>query len=190
MIRLLLAFLLLVPAPASMAQPARPPAPLPAAPTPPAPVPNEPQRTTSTFADWTLRCDRPENGPHVCEVAQTLYDQAQVVSQTAIGRTNRAEQLRLTILVPVNVTLASAPRLTAGENEPSVPPLQLTWRRCIQAGCLADTLLTEDILRRLRARTEPSRILFQDSAGREVALPFSPRGLPQALDALAKEEVR
>jgi invasion protein IalB len=165
-------------APATPAAPATPPA------TPAAP---EPQRTTATFADWTLRCVRPEKAPPTCEVGQTLYDKGQPVAQTAIGRTRPGEPMHLTILVPVNVSLTAQPRLVGAENEAGVSPIELGWRRCVPNGCLADTLIGEDQLKRLRGRTENARILFQDSAGREATLPFSPRGLGQALDALAKE---
>lgn len=147
----------------------------------------EPQRTTATFGDWTMRCVRPEKAPPTCEAGQTLFDKGQPAAQTAIGRAHAGEQMRLTIMVPVNVTFATQPRFVGAENETGTPPIELIWRRCIPNGCFADAPLAEDQLRRLRARTENGRILYQDSVGREVALPFGPRGLGQALDALAKE---
>ena len=39
----------------------------------------------------------------------------------------------------------------------------------------------------MRAPVEGPRLSFMDAAGRDLALPFSLSGLPQALDALAKE---
>ncbi len=166
------------------AQPARTPAPSASA------APAEPQRTTATFGDWTLRCQRPETGPQSCEVGQTLFDKTQPVAQTAIGRPSRNEPLRLTVLVPVNVSLSSGVRMLGGESEAGGPLLELAWRRCVPAGCLADAPVTDEALRRIRARTENARLVFQDSAGREAVLPFSPRGLPQAMDALAKDDQR
>ncbi len=172
------------------AQPARTP-PVVTPPTvPPASTAPEPQRTTATFGDWTLRCQRPEHGPPVCEVGQTLFDKAQPVAQTALGRPNRSDPIRLTILVPVNVTLGSAVRMLGGEGESAAPGLELAWRRCVPAGCLADVVPPDEALRRIRSRTENARFVFLDGIGREATLPFSPRGLSQALDALAKEEQR
>lgn len=166
-----------------------PPPASPAAPaTPSAPVSSEPQRTTSTFGDWTLRCERPENAPQTCEVGQSLFAQGQQVAQTAIGHAARAESLRMTVLVPVNVSLAAPVRMTGPGTDAT--PVELAWRRCVPAGCLADTVLGEDLVRKLRIRTEPARLVFMDAANRDAGLPFSPRGLAQALDALAREEQR
>ena len=54
-------------------------------------------------------------------------------------------------------------------------------------GCFADVELTDELLKRLRTPVEAPRLGFMDAAGRDLALPFSLSGLPQALDALAKE---
>jgi invasion protein IalB len=169
----------------SRAQPTPAPAPAAAADRPAAPAAPDPQRTTATFGDWTLRCVRPEHGTPTCEVGQTLLEKGQAVAQTAIGRPRAGEPIRLTVLVPVNVSFAAQPRLVGNDSEAGAIPL--TWRRCVPTGCFADTALTDEQLGHLRARTENGRVLFQDASGREVPLPFGPRGLAQALDALAKE---
>lgn len=166
-------------APASAQRPQAP-----ARPGAPAVVPNEPQRTTATFADWTLRCVRPEGVPPACEVTQTIYDKSNAVAQTAIGRPTKTDALRLTILVPSNVQLTTPPKFQPGDTDAA---LDLTWRRCLPAGCLADVVLTDDDLKRLRARTENGRIVFQDGTGHDTVIPFAPKGLGPALDALAKE---
>ena len=165
---------------------AQPPTPVPAPAAEPQRTPAaEPQRTTATFGDWTLRCVRPEHGAAACEVTQTVYDKSQAVAQTALGRPGRGEATRLTVLLPANVTLGTPPRLLGAESDPAV---ELSWRRCLPAGCLADATLTDEQVRRLRARTDNGRLTFQDGAGRDAAIPFVPRGLAPALDALAKEE--
>ncbi len=169
----------------AFAQIAHPPAAAPAAPA--AATAADPQRTTATFGDWLLRCVRPEHAPPLCEVAQILYDKGAAVAQTVIGRPVRDQPLRLTALVPVNVNLTMPVRFMPAEGETGTPALELTWRRCMSTGCIADTPLTEEQLRRIRTRTENARLMFQDAAGRQVTMPFGPKGLPEALDALAKE---
>ena len=149
---------------------------------PAAPI-TEPQRTTADFGDWTLRCDRPEGRAPICEVAQTVQSGNQTVAQMAIGRASATEPLRLTLLVPVSVTLAAPPRLSAGAGA----AIELGWTRCLPNGCFADRAMDDAALARLRALAEAGRITFTDGAGREVALPFSPRGLAGALDALARQ---
>ena len=65
----------------------------------------------------------------------------------------------------------------------------LAWRRCLPGGCFADIVLTPEALKTMRARTEPANLLFRDVGERDITLPFSMRGLTQALDAMAKETV-
>ncbi len=165
---------------------------VPAAPPPPPPasIPATsaaPQQTTATFADWTLRCTRASPAAPVCEVVQGINSQDRTVAQLAIGRVAKGQPLHLTILVPPSVSFATAPALaTARDGDPAV--LALAWRRCLPGGCVADGTLTDETMRRVRAWTEPARVTFADAAGRTIVLPFSPQGLPQALDALAKED--
>lgn len=109
------------------------------------------------------------------------------MAQVALGRTGKGQPLRMTILVPSSITFGNTPALsTAREGE--APTVELAWRRCQPGGCTADGPVAEDAVRRMRGWTEPARVTFADGSGRIVALPFSSRGLPQALDALAKED--
>jgi invasion protein IalB len=153
----------------------------------PPPAASDPQRTTATFGDWTLRCTRQQNGPQTCQVDQVLSDKGQSVAQTVFTRPRPGDPLRLNFAVQVNVTLTSPPLLVGAEGETGATPIELTWRRCVPTACIADAIISEEQLKQLRARAENGRIQLQDSAGRAVTLPFGPRGLGQALDALAKE---
>ena len=65
-------------------------------------------------------------------------------------------------------------------------PVDLNWRRCLPGGCFADAEIREDLLQHWRSQSAQGIIKFKDSAGRDIALPFSFRGFAQALDALAK----
>ena len=179
----------------ALAQSGRAPASRAAAPAAPAPAPGpvsaEPQRTTASFGDWVLRCERTRPDSQTCEAVQIVGNQqGQPVAQIALGHPARNEPMRLTVLVPPSVTLASEPKLVATAADKPEPAIDLAWRRCLPGGCIADAALRDEAMAQLRARKEPSRLLFQDGAGREGSLPFSPRGLAQALDALAKEEGR
>lgn len=174
--------------PAAPRPAAAPAAAAPAAQPPANPVPAAPQQTTASFGDWTLRCNRlgPAPGTPFCEVGQTVQREDRPVAQIAIGRPGRGQPLQLTLLVPPNIVL-SAPATLLGPRE-AEPPLELGWRRCLPAGCIADAPVPDEALGRLRGWAENGRVAFQDGAGRPAALPFSPRGLSQALDALARED--
>ncbi len=165
-----------------------------AAPAAPAsqPVPTEPSVTTASFGDWTLRCQRVgENGKasRICEVAQSMQAQGQQtpIAQVALGRLTAGEPLRVTAVMPVSVSFPSSVQIIMADKD--AKPVELGWRRCIPAGCFADAAVGDEVLRQWRRASEAGRIVFKDAAGRDVALPLSPRGLDPALEALAKEKL-
>lgn len=161
--------------------PAKPPAPA----APAQSTPSDPAQTTATYGDWVLRCVRPEKGPHICEVVQSMMvqGQQQPVAQVAVGYDKN--DLRFTILVPPAISLSRGP--TLGVANASTPHFDLAWRRCLPNGCFADVAVGAELLKILRGRTEPMQIDFKDAGEREVKLPLSMRGLVPAFDALAKE---
>ena len=173
-------------APAAPAAAPQPPA------KPPEPVSSLPQATTASFGDWVLRCRRPDGGPDLattCEVAQTLQVQGQgPIAEIAFGRPpakdGGKEAMRLVVVVPNNVTFPGV--VTMSIDDKDARPVELTYRRCLPAGCFADAEASNDVLARWRPQGERGRIMFKDGASRDVALPFSFRGLSQALDAMAK----
>lgn len=167
------------PAPASAAKPGLPRS-----------MDAEPSSTLAIFGDWMLRCQRLGNGTNtqrVCEVAQQIGAQGEqtLVGQLAIGRLNKADSLRLSVSLPVNVTLSNPPifSIDGGVSE----PLDLGWRKCLPGGCIADAPLKDDVLRRWKTEAAAGRIIWTDAAGRNLAVGISFRGLTQALDALSKE---
>ena len=171
----------------AVAQPRpKPPAPVPAA-APPADTPATPQQTTATFGDWILRCTLTTPGAKSCEIVQGISSQDRTVAQIALGHPAKGQPLQMTILVPPSVSLTNPPVL-AMTKEADPPMLDLAWQRCLPGGCMATAPAPDDLQRRLPGLTETPRTVFVDAAARRVGLPFSPRGLPQALDALAKAE--
>jgi invasion protein IalB len=147
-----------------------------------------PQRTTATYEDWTVRCETPAASPaqKSCEMVQTtqMQGQAAPVTQIAIGRPLKTDPLRLVIGVPVNVWLATPAKLVYDDKQPG---LAAAFTRCVPQGCFADTTLSDDMIKRLRARTDAGRLEFKDSTQRDVAFPVSFKGFGQAFDALMKE---
>jgi invasion protein IalB len=163
------------------AAPAAPPAAAPAA------TPNTPERTSATYGDWVMRCETrtaPATG-RGCELLQSLQDQrGQPVAQFALGRIQRDDPTRLVVLIPSNITVAVPMRLALGDNSQPIP---VTLKACGPRGCVADTELSAALLTRMRAREAQGRLEYRDALNAEVALPFSTRGLGQALDALGRE---
>lgn len=154
------------------------------------PVDAEPNSTVANFGDWALRCQRLGNGAEiqrVCEVAQQVraQDQQNPVAELAIGRLKKTDPLRLTVILPVNITISNPPGFSADGK--TLELADFGWRKCLPGGCIADVLLKDDLLRRLKVQATIGRITWTDAAGRDLAIGLSFRGLTQALDALNKE---
>jgi invasion protein IalB len=155
-----------------------------------APVSDEPAATTASFGDWVMRCQRTGDGDKAvksCEAAQTIQVQGQTapIAQIGIGRLSPGDPLRITDILPPNITLPSNVHVVTDEKDD--PGIDLAWRRCLPGGCIADVKLEPETIKSWRARSAPGKLSFKDATGRVVAIPFSFRGLAQSLDALAKE---
>lgn len=149
-------------------------------------ISSDPQLTTASFGDWVERCQRvATTGLKLCEVAETVQVEGQnaPLAQIAIGRADKDGPLRLTLLLPVNVSFPDAPKLKIGS------AFDLSWRRCVPGGCLADVALSDADVSTLRAAAEPGQIEFKTASGQDLKFPTSSRGLLQALDALRREPV-
>ena len=154
------------------------------------PVSSDPQLTTASFGDWVERCQRvtgPGDIHKVCEVALTVTannqnGQTAPVAEIAIGRVKKTDPLRLTLVLPVNVGFPSAPKLSPEGRD----PLELVWKQCVPAGCFADALFGADQQNALRD-AKSAKIESKAAGGQAIIFSISLRGLPQALDALAKE---
>jgi invasion protein IalB len=153
----------------------------------PPPVPSDPGDTAATFGDWVLHCERLPEGSkptRVCEVVQSIQVQGQQspLARIAIGRITADQPLAVTVVLPNNISLPSVVHVGADARDKGP---DLNWARCTPEGCFAGAPLTAETLKAWRA-TQASRITFRDAAGRDIGFPISFRGLPQALDALAK----
>lgn len=150
-----------------------------------------PQRTTATYDDWTVRCEAVPPAPSQparksCEMFQVTQAQGQPnpVTQIAIGRAAKTDPFKLVMQVPVNVWIASGVKLVYDDKQQG---LSGTYKRCIPVGCFAEVDVNDDMIKKLRARTDPGRLEFKDASQRDVAIPASFKGFGQAYDALLKE---
>ena len=176
----------------------QPPTPRPVAPRP-APVPHPqppaapaapvegPQRTSASYGDWVVRCEVTDAQPPQknCDMEQLaqMQGQANPISRVAIPLPAKGQPARLIIQVPVNVSLSAPVRISADNKDHMTVP----FHRCIPAGCFADTDIKEDEIRRFRAETAAGKLLYKDSADRDVTIPLSFKGFGQAFDALVKQ---
>lgn len=156
----------------------------------PQPVDSEPETTTATYGAWTLRCVHRKAGDatqRICEVDQSVVPQGQQnpIAQIGVGRLSPKDDLHITAILPTNITFQDGPRVTAYDKDPGV---DLTWRRCLPGGCIADAILKDEILHAWHAiSADTGRLFFTKASGQKVAIEFSFRGFGQAMDAFAKE---
>jgi invasion protein IalB len=156
---------------------------------PPAPVSADPQDTSATYGTWTLRCQRSAPGAptaRVCAVIQAIQFQGQqgVVAQIIVARASAKDPMHINIILPVNISFPSKVRAMIDEKD--TQPVELAWQRCLPNGCIAETELKEDVLKRWKAQSDAGRLEFTDAQGRDLAMPFSFKGFAQALDGFAK----
>ena len=161
-------------------------------PTSPAPSANTPgpDRTTATFGDWVLQCDRRVGTAppqRLCELAQTIQrpGDASPQAQIALGRILATDPIRLTALLPTSIAFETKPKVvTEGRDSLSV---ELTWVRCVPTGCFANSTVADDVIRKLRSQKNAGRLEYRDGTGRDVALPVSFRGFNEAFAAFIRE---
>jgi invasion protein IalB len=151
---------------------------------------NGPERTSASFGDWVMRCETildAGRARKVCEVAQGLQMQGQqsLLAQIAVGRVQRNDPLKLTAVMPANIVLPSVVEVRIEEPDPT--PIELAWRRCTPGGCVADAVLSDAQVQKLRGKGDRIRVVFRDSTNREIVLIVSMKGFAQSHDAFLKE---
>jgi invasion protein IalB len=150
-------------------------------------VSSDPQLTTAMFGDWVERCQRLNAGGEVrrvCEIAisVTAQGQNQPLAEVAIGRLKKGDPLRITLVLPVNVSFPSAPKITVDGDD----PLEFAWKQCLPAGCFADAAFGGEAQRAWR-EAKGAKVESKAANGQAFNFAISLRGLPQALDAMTKE---
>ena len=144
-----------------------------------------PRLTTATYDDWTVRCEM-AGAVKTCEVEQTSQVQGQPFSQIAIGRPSKAEPMRIVFQVPINVWLPAGVTLVVDDKDPG--GIGAVFKRCVGSGCFADAELSDDAVKKLRARSDKAKLVFKDATQREVSVPVSLKGFAPAFDAMTRDK--
>ena len=151
-------------------------------------IPADPHATSAAYGDWIVACQRTvSSGQRICEVLQAVQVQGQPapIARLAIAKATPPANLRLVLVLPSNITIGADPMITVGETDKE--GTKATWQRCLPGGCIAEASLTDKIAAQWRSEAGQALVTFKDGLGRDLTVPFSFRGLAQALDALAKE---
>lgn len=138
--------------------------------------------TTVTYGDWVVRCQQPAGAARQCEAMQTLAIDGRPIARIAVGRLAPSGDLAVAVNVPSNVAF-TAP-LTLGSATKEAPQLSLGWRRCLPNGCFADVMPAAAVFAQWQGQTVPGALGFVEGSGNAVTLPFSFRGLSDAIEGL------
>ena len=133
-----------------------------------------------------VRCTPAEELGGACEATQIVAAAGRPIAQVAIGRVDNYGPLRLTLLLPLNVSFSAPAHLSGYGPAWATPPLAFTWTRCLPAGCIAVAEPPPETLRRLMARISPIRLAFLDSGGGDAVVQVSLTGLTRAIALLAE----
>ena len=143
-----------------------------------------PQRTTATYADWTVRCAL-QGKDRSCEMAQTIQikGRPQPISQIAIGRQTKDGPLKLVFEVPIDVWLPGGVELVTAQKQATITA---KFTRCVPVGCFAEAEVNASEIKALRALKKNGKLQFKDARKQVVAIPVSFKGFDDAYNALQK----
>jgi invasion protein IalB len=146
-----------------------------------------PQRTTATYADWTVSCVTPPNSGDKkwCAIVQSAHAEGERSSVgITIGREAKTDAYKIFLQTPTNVWLQNGVSFLADESGLN---LAVAFRWCIPTRCLAEANLKDADIGRLRAQKKPGRITYKNASQADVFIPLSFNGFNDALDALQKQ---
>ena len=134
-----------------------------------------------TFGDWVLHCAEVSGGEKACALHQRIISQETKlrVASIAIARNTDRKELRLSVILPLGLDLASGVSGKVGE-----ATLDFTLRTCVKRGCIASTVVDEDLLAALKGVDSFTATFRMRGVKDPTTLPVSLKGLPGALAAL------
>jgi len=146
-----------------------------------------PEFTTATYGDWILTCQHTGATDQLCEAATVITPQGQTnpVAKVVVAKSNADQPLRIVVLMPDNISFVQAPILASKTPEKDL--VSFEWTSCTPAACVATAALTPEVQQSIEALSEPGRIIFHDSTGREVNIVVPFKGFHQAISALTDQ---
>lgn len=143
-----------------------------------------PQRTTATYADWTVRCIM-HGKSKACEMAQTVQikGRPEPISQIAFGHQTKNSPLKVVFEVPVDVWLPGGIELVTAKKQDNITA---NFDRCIPMGCFSESEINEAEIKSLSDMKKNGKLEFKNARKQEIAIPVSFKGFGDAYDALLK----
>ncbi|MES0880165.1 invasion associated locus B family protein [Roseibium sp. SCP14] len=136
----------------------------------------------STHGDWQMRCDTPPGASgEQCALIQnvTASDRENVGLSVIILKTADKQARILRVLAPLGVLLPSGLGLRVDNADIG----RAGFVRCLPNGCIAEVILEEDLLSKLKAGAQATFIIFQ-TPEEGIGIPISLNGFSSGFDSL------
>ena len=141
------------------------------------------QKDGKKFDDWSVSCTKEDSKasiPAVCLLSQqinvTQDNTQQPLALYQIGYIGAQKELKLISTLPLGVRVDAGTSIISS-NKLIVPG---KFTVCTQSGCQAVADLSEEDLKTLLNSTE-NTVAFMNIEGKQVAIPFSTKGLAEGL---------
>jgi invasion protein IalB len=132
--------------------------------------------------DWETRCDKPAGAQEeICSMMQfvTAEDRDNVGLSVIVLKTADKKSKVMRVLAPLGVLLPSGLGLKIDSNEMG----RAGFVRCLPDGCLAEVILDEDLLGKLRNGKTATFVIFQ-TPEEGIGIPMGLKGFGEGYDKL------
>ncbi|SHE73295.1 Invasion protein IalB, involved in pathogenesis [Kaistia soli DSM 19436] len=132
--------------------------------------------------DWETRCDKPPGAQEeICSMMQfvTAEDRDNVGLSVIVLKTADKKAKVMRVLAPLGVLLPSGLGLKIDQNEMG----RAGFVRCLPDGCLAEVILDDNLIGKLRAGKTATFVIFQ-TPEEGIGIPISLNGFGPGFDAL------
>src|SRR5450755_4509064 len=136
----------------------------------------------SVHKDWQIRCDTPPGAKtEQCALIQsvTAEDRANVGLTVIVLKTADAKSRLMRVVAPLGVLLPSGLGLRSEETDVG----RAGFVRCLPNGCIAEVIMDDELLKKLRAGKTATFIIFQ-SPEEGIGFPMSMAGFGEGYDKL------
>jgi invasion protein IalB len=148
-----------------------------------------PTSLTETYRDWVVRCatapsveGQTASPVRICEMTQELRQQdsgQRVLALSVIQSADDADTASLTLVSPFGLLLSAGIQIEVSE----AALLDMAFRTCLPAGCIALSDLTADQIGTL-AEGETATVILTDTNGQTLRLDVSLAGFTAAWNRL------
>ena len=136
----------------------------------------------STHGDWQIRCDTPPGaqGEQCALIQSVVAEDRSNAGLTVIVLKTADQKFRLMrVLAPLGVLLPNG----LGLRIDSVDVGKVSFVRCLPNGCVAEVVVNDELMTRLRSGQSATFIIFQ-TPEEGIGIPVSLKGFGEGFDKL------